>query len=183
MVKSVSFRVNCAGLRPQAARRNPGSGFPVHHPARLPYVRSGLTPAPRRAKILPRTPLAPETVPDSSALDGLMEDLMESGAFGNSSRFQRLSAAYIYASTEGKGSPVRRLFLLLFPPAVRLSSRYPFLNRRPWLLPAAWTMRIFRFAKELLLSDHTLVRRSARRGQKRLAVMKKLGIKSDLKNP
>ena len=134
----------------------------------------GFSPVPR---------LAPETVPDSSALDGLMEDLMESGAFGNSSRFQRLSAAYIYASTEGKGSPVRRLFLLLFPPAVRLSSRYPFLNRRPWLLPAAWTMRIFRFAKELLLSDHTLVRRSARRGQKRLDVMKKLGIKSDLKNP
>lgn len=134
----------------------------------------GFSPVPR---------LSPEAVPDSSALDGLMEDLMESGAFGNSSRFQRLSAAYIYASTEGKGSPVRRLFLLLFPPAVRLSSRYPFLNRRPWLLPAAWTMRIFRFAKELLLSDHTLVRRSARRGQKRLDVMKKLGIKSDLKNP
>lgn len=118
-------------------------------------------------------------MPDSETLDALMEDLLESGCFGNSARYQQLSGTYAYAASTGKRSLGRTLLRVFFPPVKRLRDRYPFLRRSPWLLPAAWLIRIFRFTRESILADKHLIAKSTRRGRKRLQLMKQLQLKKD----
>lgn len=129
-----------------------------------------------------RQPVGPLQFPDSDALDALTEDLLESGCFGNSALYQRFSKIYVYARSEGTEFPGEKLLLLLFPPASLLKTKYPFLNRKPWLLPAAWCMRVFRFLRDLS-KDHSLIKHSTKRGLKRLKLIKKLTVKNDPKTP
>ena len=110
--------------------------------------------------------ISPDTAP-------LLEDLIESGCFGNTSRFQRLAATFVAADSIHKNTGKPQILTLLFPSASRIYHNYPFLVKRPWLVPAAWVMRIFKFVKELLLSDRKLAAKSIRRGKKRTEILKK----------
>lgn len=110
--------------------------------------------------------ISPDTAP-------LLEDLIESGCFGNTSRFQRLAATFVAADSIHKNTGKPQILTLLFPSAPRIYHNYPFLVKRPWLVPAAWVMRIFKFVKELLLSDRKLAAKSIRRGKKRTEILKK----------
>lgn len=121
--------------------------------------------------------------PDPDTLEALTEDLLESGCFGNSARYQQLSGTYVYASSGKNRFPGKKLLLLLFPPVRRLRVRYPFLKKRPWLLPAAWLIRLFRFAGETFLGDLSLAHKSADRGKRRLHLMEQLRLKKDSKTP
>lgn len=111
--------------------------------------------------------------PLTKELEPLIDDLIESGCFGNHSKAQHYSAAYILAESTQEDTKRPGIITLLFPPASRIYYSYPFLIRRPWLLPAAWFLRFIKFGKELMRSDKTLVNDSIRRGKKRISLIKK----------
>ena len=104
-----------------------------------------------------------------SDVDSLLDDLVESGCFGNYTRAHSLSQGYMLS---GERSHLRMIHLL-FPPASRLYSTYPFLVRRPYLLPVAWCRRIIRLSKELW-NDKPLLSRGVSRAKKRTKLLKSL---------
>ena len=105
-------------------------------------------------------------------LDGLLDDLLESGCFGNTSRFQRLSSTYVASGIAARRKSRGSLRVLLFPPASSLYHRYSFLIKKPWLLPLAWCFRLGRFSKEALTTPATVIR-SIKRGRRRMRLMDK----------
>ena len=115
---------------------------------------------------IPASQKAPDVQP-------LLEDILESGCFGNSTRVQRLSAAYTTADIQSEEKHSFRLLPLLFPPARQLYHSYPVLLKYPAVLPAVWCIRIGRLLKETVLTDHGLLLRSLRHGQKRARILRK----------
>lgn len=106
-------------------------------------------------------------------LDLLMDDLLESGCFGNETRAQQLSSTYVSVrNLTGKGRQ-RSLHSLFFPSVQGLAPRYRFLYRFPWLLPAAWIMRIAHFARELLFENRHLLFDTVSRGRRRVKLFRK----------
>lgn len=106
-------------------------------------------------------------------LDLLMDDLLESGCFGNETRAQQLSSVYISVrNITGKGRQ-RSLHSLFFPSIQKIAPRYRFLYRFSWLLPAAWIMRIAHFARELLFENRHLLFDTVSRGRRRVKLFRK----------
>ena len=71
----------------------------------------------------------------------LLADMLEAGLYGED--IDRLHSANITLSAAARGGlrKAEGMRSALFPPASHLSGRYPWLKRRPWLLPAAWAAR------------------------------------------
>lgn len=103
----------------------------------------------------------------------LMDDLMESGCFGNSTRAQQLSSIYISLRRPGGSKKRRRLLPLIFPPRSAIAPRYTFLYDSPWLLPAAWAMRITRITGELFFQNRSLLSEMLSRGRRRVKLFRK----------
>lgn len=115
---------------------------------------------------IPASRKAPDVQP-------LLEDILESGCFGNSTRVQRLGAAYITADIQSEEKRRFRLLPLLFPPARQLYHSYPVLLDHPGVLPAVWCVRIGRLLKETALTDHGLLLKSLRHGKKRARILRR----------
>ena len=64
----------------------------------------------------------------------------------------------------------------VFPPAKSLERRFPYLKEHPYLLPVAWTSRLFRYQKELQLTGGNDAAESIRIGNQRIELMKQYGI-------
>ena len=64
----------------------------------------------------------------------------------------------------------------LFPPAKQLSGRYPWLEKRPWLLPAAWAARFGTYLKERGSHGKESPAASLRIGQERLELLRQYGV-------
>ena len=109
----------------------------------------------------------------SSDVQPLLEDILESGCFGNSTRIQRLGAAYVTADIQSEEKNSFRLIPLLFPPARQLYHSYPVLLNHPRVLPAVWCVRIGRLLREAVLTDRGLLMKSLRHGQKRARILRK----------
>ena len=88
---------------------------------------------------IPLQPLSPES------FEAFAEFTMAGGIFGT---FGRDSGLLTLKNAPDNSRP-RFLTVLrrLFPPASQLKPRYTYLQRRPWLLPAAWVHRFFRTRK------------------------------------
>lgn len=101
----------------------------------------------------------------------LLSDVMSAGVYGNSSPVRLHSASITISSAEGKKKTAG--LRTLFPSAVSLKSRYPYLEKRGYLLPVAWIQRIVSYVTkgEAKLSGEVL-----ELGQKRVEMMKKYGI-------
>lgn len=103
----------------------------------------------------------------------LMDDLLESGCFGNETRAQQLSSVYISVhNTAGKGRQ-RSLLSLVFPSVQGIAPRYRFLYRFPWLLPAAWILRFAYYSRELLVENRRLLFDMLSRGRRRVKLFRK----------
>ena len=113
---------------------------------------------------------APGRCPDPAPL---LEEILAVGCFGNSDRYQQLSATYINARLLHQEEKRPRLITMLFPPYSRMYHSYPVLLQHPWLLPFMWLARIGKFAKEVLSTDRGLAFRSIRYGKKRTRLLQK----------
>ncbi|MCL1964294.1 MAG: nucleotidyltransferase family protein [Firmicutes bacterium] len=122
---------------------------------------------------------APDASPD--AAQGLLEDLIDAGVFGNRTEERRRSAAVVYRAYDTDDADTGRVRRALFPSASSLKAPYLYARRHPALLPVAWLHRLARYGWELLTGKAR--RKDAAAGMQiadaRLILLKQLGLRDD----
>lgn len=81
----------------------------------------------------------------------LLADLLASGIYGSSSLSRQHSSLITLNAVKagtGSGGGAHRVLRTVFPPRKDLLRAYPYLERYPWLLPAAWVQRIGRYQNQ-----------------------------------
>lgn len=113
---------------------------------------------------------------DESAM---LNDLLDSGIYGGSNMSRKHSSNVtlnaVSAQKQGKKSG-NHVLKTVFPSAKALESRFPYLKKHPYLLPAAWTSRLFRYWKETHAVSSDDAAESVRIGNRRIELMKQYGI-------
>ncbi|MBQ4264919.1 MAG: nucleotidyltransferase family protein [Clostridia bacterium] len=109
----------------------------------------------------------------------MLDDLLSSGIYGDASMSRKHSSTMtldaVTADKRGKkqnGNVLR----MLFPSAKLLAPRYPYLAKKPWLLPLAWCTRILRYWKEKRTVSDNRAAESLRIGKERIALMREYRI-------
>ena len=64
----------------------------------------------------------------------------------------------------------------VFPPIDQMLGRYPYLKKKPYLLPYAWVVRILRYRKEQRLGLETDAVKSLKIGRERIELLRRYGI-------
>lgn len=80
----------------------------------------------------------------------LLADLLASGIYGSSSLSRQHSSLITLNAVKAGagGGGAHRVLRTVFPPRKDLLRAYPYLERYPWLLPAAWVQRIGRYQNQ-----------------------------------
>lgn len=105
----------------------------------------------------------------------LLCDLLAAGIYGSSSA-QRLHSSRITlaAVSDGSGAhTARQVWRTVFPPPDALAGRYPYLARRPWLVPVAWVQRLASYRSRSGPAD---ARESLAIGRERVGLLRRYGI-------
>ncbi len=87
----------------------------------------------------------------------LLQDLLLGGVYGSSNRNRTHSSNITLeaVSSHKKGKKKRNsLFVSLFPSAKKIEGRFPYLRKRPYLLPFAWIQRMIAYGKESKSTSH-----------------------------
>ena len=109
-------------------------------------------------------------------VEPLLHDTLCGGVYGSNS-YTRLHSSTVTlnavkASRTGEKSSVLRT---VFPKRAYLERRYPYLKKRPYLLPMAWVQRIAHYAGEQSGADNS-ASGSIKLGKERIELMKLYGI-------
>ena len=90
----------------------------------------------------------------------LLKDLLCGGIYGTAdpSRVHSCSMTLNAVEADKKGKHSSNVLRTVFPPVRLLDGRFPWLRRKPWLLPVAWLVRLVVYGKDLLThSDSSAV--------------------------
>lgn len=117
--------------------------------------------------------------PWSDAVDAepLLHDTLCGGVYG-SNDLTRLHSSTVTLNavkasrTGGKNS----VLSTVFPKREYLERRYPYLKKRPYLLPVAWAQRIAHYASEKQAGTDNSASGSIKLGKERIELMKRYGI-------
>ena len=108
----------------------------------------------------------------------LLEDVLAAGLVG--AEIDRLHSANITLGAvsdqntgRSSGGGLRKS---LFPSAKQLAGRYPWLERRPWLLPAAWVSRVGSYLKQRERYGPQSPAASLRIGRERVELLESYGV-------
>ena len=104
----------------------------------------------------------------------LLEDILTAGLYGTVDEDRLHSGTLtLDAVAAGKSGRKRRgLLATLFPSAGTLSTRYPYLRKRPWLLPFAWLQR----AAGYLRKPQASAGASMRIGEERIKLLRQYKV-------
>lgn len=110
-------------------------------------------------------------------VEPLLHDTLCGGVYG-SNDYTRLHSSTVTlnavkASRTGEKSSVLRT---VFPKREYLERRYPYLKKRPYLLPVAWVQRIVHYASEKQSSTDNSASGSIKLAKERIELMKQYGI-------
>ena len=110
-------------------------------------------------------------------VEPLLHDALCGGVYG-SNDYTRLHSSTVTlnavkASRAGEKSSVLRT---VFPKRAYLERRYPYLKKRPYLLPVAWVQRIVHYAGEKQSGADNSASGSIKLGKERIELMKRYGI-------
>ena len=104
----------------------------------------------------------------------LLVDLLEGGVYGGSTMARRHSANMtLEAARRGKKATASSVWSSLFPGVSYMKGHYVWLCKYPWLLPAAWVMRLFGYAAD---RKHTEDQSSLEIGNKRVELLRKYHV-------
>ena len=110
---------------------------------------------------------------------GLLEDMLCGGIYGSADRNRvhssNMTLNAVAVNKKGKRSG-KNILRTIFPRAVILEGRYPYLQRRKYLLPVAWVSRIFSFLKESICHKETAASTVVRTGSKRIELLRQYHI-------
>ena len=105
--------------------------------------------------------------------EDLLEDLLSGGVYGSSTQERLHSSRITLNAVTDHGKT--RLLRTVFPPKEDLVGTYPWLEERPWLLPAAWASRIRQYQKRNR-GKKGAARESIAIGEHRVELLKKYRI-------
>lgn len=117
--------------------------------------------------------------PWSDAIDAepLLHDSLCGGVYGSNDLTRLHSSTVtlnaVKASRTGEKSGVLRT---VFPKRAYLERRYPYLKKRPYLLPVAWVQRLAHYASEKQSNPDNSASGSIKLGKERIELMKRYGI-------
>ena len=126
---------------------------------------------------LPMPPAFAETEADEASL---LADVLEAGLHGQD--VNRLHSANIVLQTvaserQGRGRSKPGLRASLFPSAAVLEGKYPYLRKHRYLLPVAWTQRVFSYLNERRRHRGSVnPTASLRIGRERVALLEEYGV-------
>ncbi len=109
----------------------------------------------------------------------MLEDILGSGVFGDSTMSRRHSSTItLNAAAFGKdGKAVKsQVWKSVFPDASSLASRYPYLRKKPYLLPIAWVDRLVHYQKERQSQAQDSIADSLRIGKERVKLLNEYKI-------
>lgn len=108
----------------------------------------------------------------------LLEDILSGGLYGVVDVDRAHSSTMILEAVSAAHHDRRRKGILhsVFLPLDSMQGRYPYLKRNPWLLPAAWTQRIFRYLARKDRSDPVNPLRSVQIAHERIGLLKQYRI-------
>lgn len=104
----------------------------------------------------------------------LLEDILSGGLYGteDEDRLHSGTLTLDAVAAERQGRKRRGLLSTLFPSAAALSTRFPYLRKKPWLLPLAWLQRAAGYLKKKELSAGS----SIRIGEQRINMLKQYHV-------
>ena len=109
----------------------------------------------------------------------MLEDLLIGGVYGDACMSRRHSSnitlAAVASEKQGK-KPRSSAVSSLFPSAEKLERRYPYLAKRPYLVPVAWCDRLWHYARETGKNRENTASDALKIGNERIALMKEYGI-------
>ena len=110
-------------------------------------------------------------------VEPLLHDTLCGGVYGSNDLTRLHSSTVtlnaVKASRTGEKSSVLRT---VFPKREYLEHRYPYLKKRPYLLPVAWVQRIAHYASEKQAGTDNSASGSIKLGKERIELMKRYGI-------
>ena len=110
-------------------------------------------------------------------VEPLLHDSLCGGVYGTNDLTRLHSSTVtlnaVKSSRKGRKSTVLRT---IFPEKAYLESRYPYLKKRPYLLPVAWVQRIAHYASEKQSGTDNSASGSIKLGKERIELMKRYGI-------
>lgn len=110
-------------------------------------------------------------------VEPLLHDTLCGGVYGSNDLTRLHSSTVtlnaVKASRTGEKSSVLRT---LFPKREYLERRYPYLKKRPYLLPVAWVQRLAHYASEKQSGADNSASGSIKLGKERIELMKRYGI-------
>lgn len=117
--------------------------------------------------------------PWSDAVDAepLLHDTLCGGVYGSNDLTRLHSSTVtlnaVKSSRKGRKSTVLRT---IFPEKAYLESRYPYLKKRPYLLPVAWAQRLVHYASEKKAGADSSASGSIKLAKERIELMKQYDI-------
>lgn len=109
----------------------------------------------------------------------LLNDLLQGGVFGDSSLSRKHSSNItLQAVVDDKNGKTAGVSVIqsLFPDKKYMERYYSYVKNYPFLLPAAWVMRIGRYAREVRKMKDNSAAESMKIGSRRVELMKKYRI-------
>ena len=109
----------------------------------------------------------------------LLADILEAGVYGSADLSRQHSSSITLeaaaASKQDRQAP-SGLLVSVFPPARKLEHRYPWLKQHPYLLPAAWTSRLWTYLHETRRSAGNSAADALKTGTERVELLRQYGI-------
>lgn len=112
----------------------------------------------------------------------LLGDLLSGGVYGDASMSRKHSSNITLNAVQSqkKGNKISKSVLkTIFPSAKSMETRYSYLKKFPFLLPAAWISRILKYRKETGQGSGNSASDAIKIGNQRIELMKQYGIIDD----
>lgn len=109
----------------------------------------------------------------------MLADLLSGGLYGDASLSRKHSSHItldaVAAQKQGKKSK-HAVLSSAFPSADKLSGKYPYLKEKPYLLPLAWSQRLWRYSRETRETRDNSAAQALKIGADRVELMRRYGI-------
>lgn len=108
-----------------------------------------------------------ETVLKQCDYEELLEDMLNAGIFGSSTK-ERLHSSTITLNALKNGKPA--ILKSIFPTVAEMKEKYQFLYKKPYLLPFSYMLRIIKYVTN---NDDKIGKKTIKMGKKRVKLLKK----------
>lgn len=109
----------------------------------------------------------------------MLTDLLEGGLYGDASLSRKHSSNITLeaVAAQKQGKKARgAMGASVFHPASQLAGKYPYLKKHSWLLPVAWSQRLWRYARETRSSGDSSAAEALKIGRERVELLRHYDI-------